>query len=69
MLQPPSRASLMSVSSELLAWLRSSCSSCTPHTMRTRGLQTRCATPLVEKLEMYDSFHASEDPGNRQTFF
>eukprot|EP00439_Symbiodinium_sp_Y106_P065646 s125_g10.t1 len=26
------------------------------------------ATPLVEKLEMYDSFHASEDTNNRQVF-
>ncbi|CAE7795763.1 unnamed protein product [Symbiodinium sp. CCMP2592] len=35
---------------------------------RTRNLQTRSATPLVEKLEMYDSFHASEDPRNRDLF-
>eukprot|EP00439_Symbiodinium_sp_Y106_P066744 s3183_g10.t3 len=35
---------------------------------RTRGLQTQSASPLVEKLEMYDSFHASEDQWNRQLF-
>ena len=35
---------------------------------RSRGLQTHTATPLVEKLEMYDSFHASEDERNRQLF-
>ena len=35
---------------------------------RSRGLQTQSSTPLVEKLEMYDSFHASEDERNRQVF-
>ena len=32
---------------------------------RSRGLQTQSS---VEKLEMYDSFHASEDERNRQVF-
>ena len=36
--------------------------------LRPRGLQTQSATPLVEKLEVYDSFHASEDERNRQVF-
>ena len=35
---------------------------------RNKGLQTQYATPVVEKLEMYDSFHASECAGNRQVF-
>ncbi|CAE7339345.1 kptA, partial [Symbiodinium sp. CCMP2456] len=35
---------------------------------RTRNLQTQSASPLVEKLEMYDSFHASEDQRNRDLF-
>ena len=32
---------------------------------RRRALR---ATPLVEKFEMYDSFHASEDERDRQVF-
>ena len=35
---------------------------------RSRGLQVQSATSLVEKLELYDSFHASEDENNRQVF-
>ncbi|CAE7220216.1 unnamed protein product [Symbiodinium sp. CCMP2592] len=35
---------------------------------RQRGLQVQTASSLVEKLEMYDSFHASEDPRNRELF-
>ena len=35
---------------------------------RSRGLQTQSATSLVEKLELYDSFHASESESNRQVF-
>ncbi|CAE7403505.1 Wrn [Symbiodinium sp. CCMP2592] len=35
---------------------------------RQRGLQVQAASYLVEKLEMYDSFHASEDPRNRELF-
>ena len=35
---------------------------------RARGLQVQSATPFVEKLEMYDSFHASEDDRNRKLF-
>eukprot|EP00439_Symbiodinium_sp_Y106_P006622 s12352_g1.t1 len=35
---------------------------------RSRGLQTQSATSLVEKLELYDSFHASESENNRQVF-
>ncbi|CAE7314988.1 unnamed protein product [Symbiodinium sp. CCMP2592] len=35
---------------------------------RQRGLQVQAARSLVEKLEMYDSFHASEDPRNRELF-
>ncbi|CAE7778417.1 unnamed protein product [Symbiodinium sp. CCMP2592] len=35
---------------------------------RQRNLQVQSASSLVEKLEMYDSFHASEDPRNRGLF-
>ncbi|CAE7834042.1 unnamed protein product, partial [Symbiodinium necroappetens] len=33
-----------------------------------RGLQTQSATTCVEKLELYDAFHASEDEHNRAVF-
>ena len=33
-----------------------------------RGLQTQSATTCVEKLELYDAFHASEDVHNREVF-
>ncbi|CAE7400470.1 NLRC3 [Symbiodinium sp. CCMP2592] len=35
---------------------------------RSRNLQVQSASPLVERLEMYDSFHASEDLRNRELF-